>query len=239
LQSSALATLARFLLTALLGIAAVMAFLTLYRRHPRRVYLAVALSMTLIFLTQPLLQASSMQRFQASTAHAAEAQQQEQTHREEAARILEEAQQQTAQLYQTGSSSSAAVAACGDGSPDEDSDGDGLNDFEEGCLGTDAYNADTDNDLITDTLELQTITLGGQDWSSDPFQLDSNYDGMADFQEYPTSLGGTAPSWDPDGDNIPNTWDEDNDGDGVSDSIDLSPFSVGGYEYLLNISGRV
>ena len=29
----------------------------------------------------------------------------------------------------------------------------------------------------------------------------------------------------PDGDNIPNPWDDDNDNDGVSDETDLSPFS--------------
>lgn len=238
LQSPTLRAVARALLAALLGMAALLAFLALYRRHQRRVYLAVALSMTLIFLTQPLLQAGSLQRFQASTAHAAEAQQ-EQQDRQEAARILQETRQNTPHLNQSStSSSSAAVAACGDGSPDEDSDGDGLSDFEEGCLGTNAYSDDTDNDLISDMVELTSITLGGQEWTTDPLQLDSNYDGLADFAEYPTDQGGTAPSWDPDNDGIPNPWDEDNDGDGVSDSIDLSPFSAASYDTRFSLQTR-
>ncbi len=44
-----------------------------------------------------------------------------------------------------------------------------------------------------------------------------------------TTKGGTAVSWDLDGDTIPNLWDTDDDGDGVSDRFDLSPNSVTNY----------
>jgi hypothetical protein len=50
---------------------------------------------------------------------------------------------------------------------------------------------------------------------------------------------GLASDWDIDNDKTPNLWDFDDDGDGVPDNRDLSPFSVTGYnpDFDLNIGG--
>ena len=120
--------------------------------------------------------------------------------------------------------------ACGTGNVGDDTDLDGLNDFVESCLGTDPYYFDTDNDSITDTIEIAgfvlTNTLGiTQTFYSNPFRQDTNEDGLSDDLEWPAPIG-DAPSHDPDGDDVPNLWDADNDGDGVPDDVDLAPFSA-------------
>jgi hypothetical protein len=112
---------------------------------------------------------------------------------------------------------------------DVDSDGDGLCDwYETNLLGTSAVEADTDHDLITDTLEIQGFAFAGRQWYTNPLLADSNGDGLTDYAEWPAPVG-EAPSWDPDGDGLPNVWDDDNDGDGVMDRIDLSPWSYSPY----------
>ena len=127
-----------------------------------------------------------------------------------------------------------------------DSDSDGLNDFSETCYGTDPYYADTDRDGIEDYYEVTpfylvqeqqgdvvtttmiivsptaTVPTTATLWIGDPIAPDSNYDGLADNQEYPADIGDAA-HIDVDGDMIPNMWDEDNDGDGVNDKEDLDP----------------
>ena len=120
------------------------------------------------------------------------------------------------------------IETCGDGSPDEDFDQDGLSDFDEGCYGTDPYEVDSDGDTITDTLEILPIpdvAWEEQHRTSNALNADSNGDGLPDGVEWPAPFG-EAPGWDPDGDGIPNTWDYDNDDDGVPDSEDLSPFAT-------------
>jgi hypothetical protein len=130
------------------------------------------------------------------------------------------------------------ISACGEGSRTTDTDGDGLFDFEEGCRGTDPYRPDSDQDLVTDKVEVTGFTVGGKTWYGDPLEADVSGDGMADVTEWPAPAG-TGPridangdgtvtdeeAWDPDGDGVPNIWDADNDGDGVMDELDLSPFS--------------
>jgi len=153
------------------------------------------------------------------------------------------------------------VEACGDGGPADDTDADGLTDFEEGCIGTDPYRPDTDEDTIPDQVEIDGVTHGGETWRGDPFKGDTNADGASDAAEWPAPVGqapavdvdgnGTvtdAEAWDPDGDGVPSPWDGDNDDDGVPDKVDLSPFSrteavdeyelstvgngFGGYQYI-------
>jgi hypothetical protein len=129
-------------------------------------------------------------------------------------------------------SETALIDSCGEGDPDRDFDQDGLSDYDEGCYGTDPYDVDTDNDTITDTLEVQGFELNGEHCklcNGNALNVDSNGDGLPDGVEWPMPIG-EAPSWDPDEDGIPNIWDEDNDGDGVPDSTDLSPFAVGVYD---------
>ena len=114
-----------------------------------------------------------------------------------------------------------------------DSDDDGLTDYVENCLGTNPYSVDSDNDLITDTLEINgfvfTDTLGtARTFYSDPLNEDTNLDGYSDLHEWPAPIG-AASEWDIDGDDIPNLWDFDNDGDGVNDDLDLAPDTVTTY----------
>lgn len=93
-----------------------------------------------------------------------------------------------------------------------DSDGDGIYDRVEVVIGTDLNNTDSDFDQLTDSYEI--------DNDLDPLSPDSNNDGLADYYEVTDVL-----SLDVDGDNVPNAWDFDNDGDGVDDGLDLSPFA--------------
>ncbi|MFQ5858347.1 MAG: hypothetical protein ACE5LU_22320, partial [Anaerolineae bacterium] len=125
---------------------------------------------------------------------------------------------------------------------DKDSDGDGLCDQYEILLGTDDTHIDTDRDQITDTLEIEGFTYADKQWYTNPFLNDSNQDGLGDFAEWPEPVG-EAPSWDPDNDGLPNVWDDDNDGDGVMDSLDMSPWSYSpevsvGHYYALDVDAR-
>ena len=92
-----------------------------------------------------------------------------------------------------------------------DTDGDGLPDSVESILGTDFNNSDSDFDELDDYFEATN--------NLDPLAPDSNKDGMPDYYEV------TDVELDMDNDGFPNQWDLDNDGDGVMDSVDLSPFS--------------
>lgn len=93
-----------------------------------------------------------------------------------------------------------------------DKDGDLLPDSVEAVLGTDFNNSDSDFDRLDDYFETHN--------DLDPLKPDSNDDGLADYFEV-TNVS----SLDIDGDNFSNAWDFDNDGDGVIDSLDMSPFS--------------
>ena len=110
-----------------------------------------------------------------------------------------------------------------------DSDGDGLKDgIEVYNLTTDPFLFDTDGDLITDTLEVNGFFYNGKTWYLNPNELDSNKDGLPDGQEClvwtPLEYDANAICPDTDGDGTPDVWDDDNDGDGVLDKADLSPF---------------
>jgi PKD repeat protein len=109
-----------------------------------------------------------------------------------------------------------------------DTDGDGAYDVVERVIGTDYNNSDTDFDGLNDYFEIFN--------SLDPLQPDSNYDGLADYFEI------TNVSIDCDNDSILNQWDWDNDGDGVIDSLDISPFSVSAindrFNFTCNTNGK-
>ncbi|MHA1908067.1 MAG: hypothetical protein ACW98Y_12280, partial [Candidatus Thorarchaeota archaeon] len=91
-----------------------------------------------------------------------------------------------------------------------DFDNDLLYDPVERVIGTDPTRNDTDSDRISDFFEAMNGT--------DPLLPDSNYDGVYDYDEVNVTL-------DLDDDGIPNAWDFDNDGDGINDDPDLSPFA--------------
>ncbi|MEM7115428.1 MAG: thrombospondin type 3 repeat-containing protein, partial [Chloroflexota bacterium] len=110
-----------------------------------------------------------------------------------------------------------------------DSDGDGLTDGQEvNQIGTVPTLEDTDGDTISDKAEVEGYTDNqGINWYLDPYELDSNRDGLPDGAECPawSSLttnptpGSICPDTDGDGD--PDIFDDDNDGDGVPDDVDL------------------
>ena len=119
-----------------------------------------------------------------------------------------------------------------------DSDGDGLSDgVEVNDLGIIPTLADSDNDTITDTLEVEGFFYNGVQWYSDPFEADTNRDGMPDGMECPVwssisavqDLSAICP--DTDGNGVPDLFDDDNDGDGVEDAIDLSTQLVSSAPY--------
>ncbi|MCW5849363.1 MAG: VCBS repeat-containing protein, partial [Anaerolineae bacterium] len=126
---------------------------------------------------------------------------------------------------------------CGDGQAGVDSDGDGLLDQEEYCLGTDPFAFDTDQDGLSDGIEVKGFMYQGKRWTSNPFKLDTNDDGVTDLYEWPNrdlaiSLNiipatdqqylGLASCVDCDNDGVPNFWDDDNDNDSVPDALDIS-----------------
>ena len=111
-----------------------------------------------------------------------------------------------------------------------DTDGDGLSDgVEVHRLGTIPTRDDTDADSITDDLEVRGFSYNGTTWYLNPFQADTNQDGLLDGSECPVwsiisddyDLSAICPDTDSDG--VPDLFDDDNDGDGVKDSVDLSP----------------
>ena len=107
-----------------------------------------------------------------------------------------------------------------------DSDTDGLTDFQEQRIGTDAKFADSDEDGVDDNSEVRGFALGGQTWYANPLESDSNHDGVSDTTEFDND-GNGAPD-DTDSDNIPDLFDFDNDNDGVPDNKDLAPFAFTG-----------
>jgi hypothetical protein len=109
-----------------------------------------------------------------------------------------------------------------------DSDGDGLYDKVEVAIGTDPHNPDSDFDGLNDSYE---IHLG-----LDPLNPDSNHDGLPDYYEVTN-----VKSLDVNGNGVPNAWDPDNDGDGVNDAVDLSPFATSNmsnsFHFSINTNG--
>lgn len=105
-----------------------------------------------------------------------------------------------------------------------DTDGDGLTDFQESCVGTDPGFWDTDEDDISDFIEVTGFEASGQKWFMDANEPDSNRDGISDTVEYDFNQDGQPDDTDSDG--VPDVYDDDNDGDGVPDKMDLAPFSV-------------
>jgi hypothetical protein len=93
----------------------------------------------------------------------------------------------------------------------DDTDGDLIPDSVELAIGTDPAVNDTDYDRLDDLTEILN--------NMDPLRPDSNKDGIPDYIEF------NDVDLDVDLDGKLNWWDFDNDGDGVNDDLDISPFS--------------
>ncbi|MCB0079785.1 MAG: thrombospondin type 3 repeat-containing protein, partial [Caldilineaceae bacterium] len=109
--------------------------------------------------------------------------------------------------------------------PNGDADGDMLTNLSECLLGTLVDSTDTDQDGLSDWLEVKGVQFAGQTWYTNPLDQDSNKDGIFDGREwYLGSTNENVPA-DTNSNGIPDVWDEDNDGDGVRDNLDLSPYT--------------
>ncbi len=212
----------------------------------RWVYAAIAVSVSIIMVVLPLLQVDSLVRFQTRQAEAAESTQPiaealglDTPAPKEHQYLISNTQYPIPNTLSPNLQSAVRnpQSKCGSGTPGEDTDSDGLNDQTEYCLGTDPFFEDSDRDLITDTVEVEGFDFGGRHWTADPFKADSNGDGAPDFAEWPSPIG-EAPEWDPDGDNLPNLWDPDNDGDLVPDALDLSIYSRTTYADKFSLSSQ-
>ncbi len=105
-----------------------------------------------------------------------------------------------------------------------DSDNDTIPDSIERIIGTDPGNIDSDHDQLNDSYEISL--------NMDPLDMDSNEDGITDNREV---LGVEI---DIDNDGVINSWDRDNDGDGLEDDMDISPFAKTGLKYSHNMNIR-
>lgn len=95
---------------------------------------------------------------------------------------------------------------------DLDDDNDGLSDVYELNIGTNPLKADTDNDGLLDSIE---VTLG-----TNPLIADTDIDGVLDGADaFPLDPSETI---DTDGDGIGNNTDNDDDNDGLSDSVEIA-----------------
>ena len=112
-----------------------------------------------------------------------------------------------------------------------DTDGDGLTDGNECVLGTNDEEEDSDGDGLTDGEEVTGFDYAGQTWYADPLEMDSNKDGLDDGTEWNTGRAEGDPPPDLDGDDTPDLFDRDNDGDGVPDRLDISPYYAGDTTY--------
>ncbi len=121
-----------------------------------------------------------------------------------------------------------------------DCDTDGLTDLQEYRLGISLNNQDSDADGLRDDLEVRGFGSGSGlgasgRWYSNPLSIDSNSDGLPDTLEcwqddtlarINSVFPATVPcNRDSDADGVPDLFAQDNDGDGVDDASDLSPFN--------------
>ncbi len=121
--------------------------------------------------------------------------------------------------------------------PDDttDSDGDTLTDYQEALLGTSSETSDdnkdkivdgldSDDDGLNDNVEINGFEYSGRMWYTNPLDVDTNHDSVADTLEWHADADNNKIPDDTDADGVPDLFDDDNDGDGVPDRQDLAPF---------------
>jgi large repetitive protein len=218
-------------------------------KRSKWVYAAVASFVILSFLSTPLLTVRQLAAYD-DRQSAKRADQEEQRAQYEAQQALEEqlttsstdphanplttAQQQESK--RVASSKMALQTATGsryfdplcDSDPSGDADNDTLTNLSECLLGTLPEEADTDQDGADDNLEVVGFTWQGKTWYTNPLIPDTNNDGIGDGKEWHLDANNDGLPDDTNGDGTPDLWDEDNDGDGVRDNLDLSPYMSSG-----------
>ncbi|MCB0049066.1 MAG: hypothetical protein KDE24_05905, partial [Caldilinea sp.] len=215
-----------------------MALVVLGRRS-KRVYVAVVSAVVCSMLVTPLL--SSRQVSAYSTRQEEKRAAQEELQGRQEVQETVQVQMRTAAMNPhadpLAAAQAAAVAApmlqsASDGryfdpscetDPAGDIDADGLTNLSECLLGTLPDVADTDNDGVADAVEVTGFSYRNQTWYTDPANADSNNDGISDGKEW--YLNGDIAPPDTNGDGTPDLWDDDNDNDGVRDTLDLSPYA--------------
>ncbi|MFO7696055.1 MAG: hypothetical protein R6X16_02720, partial [Anaerolineae bacterium] len=224
--------------------------------RPRRAYTVIACTIAALMVSTPTLQAGQVVRFrdrQSRTAAeqavvgqemlrtlglATDSTSPQATQSDGESPLVSTARSHTA--GQTPSTDQAsALARCGDPTAGADTDGDWLSDEFEMCLGTSPYSADTDGDGIPDNTELNGFYWRDRQWYSDPLKADTNGDSISDALEWSSMEApdlGQAVIADLDWDGVPNIWDTDDDGDGVPDWLDLSPFATTTFTTTLSVS---
>ncbi|MCB0072097.1 MAG: hypothetical protein KDE20_11590, partial [Caldilineaceae bacterium] len=220
---------------AVLGMSVLGVLVVIARRRNRTVYAAVVTIVIASTLAVPLL--NSRQVYAYSVGQAAKQARATQLHANaEAQAALQDtlaaprvnpnraplavAQEQATA---TDNPSRYADARC-ESDPDGDADGDSLTNLEECLLGTLLDVADSDGDGADDNFEVTGVVYNGTTWYSDPLYPDSNHDGLPDGKEWFTDADANGEAeLDTDGDGTPDIWDDDNDGDGVIDKLDMSP----------------
>jgi uncharacterized repeat protein (TIGR01451 family) len=244
--SAAAPTMIELLLAFLLAAA-------LVRARSRRAYAVVAVSMCVMLVAGPLLQQLKMAEFGAALVAQAAEQKQRQGENEyqQAVAQAQSDFDPHANLLEIGDSrlgigtdqnnlqsliSSHQASAVDNGA---DSDGDKLTDWQEIRIGTvfsntidldkdgtpDIEGKDSDSDGLADNVEVKGFAFEGKTWYTDPIAADSNGDELDDRAEWGLDAADKllAIPLDIDQDKTPDLFDLDNDGDGVSDEIDLSP----------------
>jgi uncharacterized repeat protein (TIGR01451 family) len=217
--------------------------LLVQHRQSRRLYAAFAAAMVLSILGGPLMQTQQASAFYDRVAT-------QRASREEAQAVQQESAAASAAqsayhprvdpLAANGAPERAPRAAalqssCDVSETEGDCDGDGLsNGAESYKLGTSPVKVDSDNDQISDRLEVE----GDSGWYLNPLDPDSNGDGLPDGLECPQRadymtgvLDASYPTGtcnNNDGDTTPDAFDFDNDGDGVPDTVDSAPYDVMG-----------
>lgn len=230
-------------------------------RRSRRAQVLAALGLVGIMVFEPLLLNLKLAEFgRTQTAAAAEqAQQQAQETARQAALgrlgqpTVDPHADPLAALSQDVPATSEAIQRIGLGQANElglpvlpenddglDTDGDGLTDVQEGLIGTSPTLADSDGDGLPDGAEVRGFRFADRNWYSDPNEPDTNLDGIADSETVTlTGTGGQQSITNPqnaDDDNIPDLFDDDNDNDGVPNTLDLSPNRSLGNRDVLNFS---
>ncbi len=223
------------------------AFILFARSHSKLVYRLTAATIILSMLLGPLLSSQLV--------HAYGSRQQEQQQKQENKRAELDAQQEAQRALQQPTidphtdpleaarrqkSISPAIPEINDEGryfdescitdPHGDMDEDNLTNLEECLLGTLPQVADTDDDGAEDGVEVLGFEMPNSQgqmvtWYTDPLEIDTNRDGIADGKEWYYDATEDGLPDDTDGDGTPDMWDEDNDGDGVPDDLDLSAYA--------------